>query len=110
MTPGAHAPGLIPARDEDRGDVEPGAGHEMAGRRLVARGQAYHPIELRSLDHDLDVVHDQVPRRHQIARLFSGAGDEVAGCRGAYLERKAARLPNRLLDDLRDPVEVDVAD
>src|SRR4028118_1572330 len=105
----ASAAGLVPARDEDRRDIEAGGGHEVARGRLVAGGKAHHPVELRPLYHDLYVVDDEVAGWHQVAALLAGARHEVARGRGADLEGQSTRLPDRLLDYLRDPVEVHVA-
>ena len=81
-----------------------------AGRRLVARRQADHAVELRALDGDLHVVDDEVAAGEHVAAAGAGADDEVARRGGADLERQAAGVADRLLDDLRDAVEVAEAD
>ena len=101
---------LIPADDEDGGDVEAACCHQMRGRRLVTRRQADHAVELRALDGDLHVVDDQVAAGQHVAASFGRADDEVAGRRGANLERKAAGLSNGVLDDACDAVQVAEAD
>jgi hypothetical protein len=74
---------LIAAHYENRRDVESTRGHEMRWRRLVARRQADHAVELRAFDRDLHVVDDEVAAREHVAAGRAGADDEVAqrgGC------------------------------
>ena len=81
---------LVAADDEDRRDVEAPRGHQVRGRRLVARGQADHAVELRALDGDLHVVDDEVAAGQDVAARPARADDEVARRGGADLERQAA--------------------
>src|SRR5690606_2586089 len=69
---------LVPADDKDSGYVEAGRGHQVTRRGLVAARQAYHPVEQRRLDLDLDVVGDDVAAGKDITAALGGAGDEVA--------------------------------
>ena len=101
---------LVAADDEDGRDVEAARRHEVRGRGLVARGQADHAVELRALDRDLHVVHDEVARGQDVAARAARADDEVARRRGADLEGQAAGGADRLLDDRGDAVEVAEAD
>ena len=77
---------------------------------VLSQGQADHPVELRALDRDLDVVDDEVARGEDVAAGRAGAGDEVARRGGADLERQPAGGADRLLHDLGDAVEVAEAD
>jgi hypothetical protein len=104
------AAALITADDDDGGNVEARGGHQLARRRLVARGEAHHAVELRALDLNLDVVGDQIARRQNVGAGAAGAVDEVARRGGANFERQAARGAHAFLDHLRDAVEMAEAD
>ena len=104
------AAGLVAAGDDDRRDVQPGGGHELAGRGLVAGGQADHAVQLRALHLHLDVVGDQVAGGQDVAAAVPGAVDEVARGRGAHLEADAAGRLDRPLGPAGDLVQVAEAD
>ena len=57
---------LVAADDDDRRDVQPARGHELARRGLVARREADHAVEQRAFDLHLDVGRDQVARRQDV--------------------------------------------
>ena len=57
---------VIAADDEDAsGMLKRPGGHQVRRRRLVAGGEADHAVELRALDGDLHVVHDEIAARQQ---------------------------------------------
>ncbi len=58
---------LIAADDEDGRDVEATGRHQVRRRRLVARRQADHAVELCALDGNLHVVDDEVAARQHVA-------------------------------------------
>ena len=58
---------LVPARDDDSGDVEAPGRHQVRGGRLVARAEADHAVELRALDRRLDVIDDQIAAGQDVA-------------------------------------------
>jgi hypothetical protein len=82
----------------------------VRGRRLVARRQADHAVELRALHGDLHVVHHQVATRQHVAALGTGADDEVAWRRRPDFEGQAAGVADGFFHDLGDPVQVAEAD
>jgi hypothetical protein len=95
---------LVAADDEDGRDVEAPRRHQMRGRRLVARGQADHPVELRALHGDLHVVDHEVTRGKDVPARAPRGDDEVARRRGADLEGQPPGGPDGLLDDGRHAV------
>ena len=101
---------LVAADDEDGRDVESAGGHQVRRRRLVARRQADHAVELSALDRDLHVVDDQVPAGQHVAAAGAGADDEIARRGGTDLEGESARFAHRFLDDLGDAIEMAEAD
>src|SRR4030095_10557247 len=101
---------LISADHQDRRDVEAASRHQMCRRRLVARREADHPVELRAFDRDLHVVDDEVAAGEHVAAAGAGADDEVAGRGRANLEWQPTRLAYGVLDDSGDAVEMAEAD
>jgi len=116
----AHTPGLrmalllaaalVAADDQDGGNVEAAGGHQVGRRRLVARGQADHAVELGAFYGYLHVIHDQIARGENVAAPGTGTDDEVAGSGGADLEGPAASFAHGILHDPGDAVEVTEAD
>ena len=83
---------LVAADHEDRRDVEPRGGHQVARRGLVAAGQADHPVEQRRLDLHLDVVGDDVAPGEDVAALPWLAPVMKSDRRGgAHFERNRRR-------------------
>ena len=68
------------------------------------------PSSCAPFDGDFHVVDDEVAAGQHVAAAGARADDEVARRRGADLERQAARFADRLLDDLRDAVQMAEAD
>src|SRR6516162_4757069 len=104
------AAGLVAAGHDDRGDVQPGRGHQLAGRGLVAGGQADHPVQQCALHLHLDVVGDEVAGGQDVPAAVPRAVDEVAGRGGAHLEADAAGQLDRALGPASDLVQVAEAD
>ena len=68
-------------------------GHDDAGE-----------IEQRAFDLHFDFIDQQAAARQDVAALSAGAGDEIAGCRGANLEGKGASRTDCLLDVCPDSI------
>src|SRR5690606_25669561 len=94
------------AREDERGHVDAGGGHELAGGGLVAGGEADHAVEPGALDHRLDVGGEQVPAGQHIAAAAAAAHQEVGGGDGADLERHSPGGLDRALHLGGDRVEV----
>ena len=101
---------LIAADHQNARDIEPRCRHQMRGCRLVAARQTHHAVKHCTLDRNLDIVHQQIARRHQITPTATRSRDEITWRRGLDLERQATRFANTLLDDPGDLVEVAEAD
>jgi len=109
LTPAA-AGRLVAAREDEGRNVEPCRGHQVTGQRLVARGEADHPVQVRALDHRLDVERDQVACGEDVPTPAPDAGDEVAGGSRADLERHPTRCADDGLEAGSDLVQMAVAD
>src|SRR6266513_1445062 len=89
---------LVPAHHENRRDVEAARGHQMRGRRLVARRQTDHAVELRALDRDLHVVDDQIPpRAASRARNYFGVPSSLKANLSHNMATVTEREPPALL-------------
>src|SRR6202034_4902314 len=104
------AAGLVAAGDDDRRDVQPGGGHQLARRGLVAGREADHAVQLRAFHLHLDVVGDQVAGGQDVPAAVPGAVNEVARGGGAHLEADSSGRLDRPLGTAGDLVQVAEAD
>src|ERR1019366_9685439 len=101
---------LVAADHDERWDIEPGGGHELSRGRLVAGSKADHAVEEGAFDRHLDVIHDQIAARQDVAAAMTGAGDEVTRSGRAYLERQAPGGADGIFGLGGDTVEMAEAD
>ena len=95
-----------PARDEDRGDIDPHGSHQHTGRDLVAIGDADHGVGAVGIDHIFDAVGDQLARRQAVEHAVMAHGDTVIDRDGVELFGNAARLLNFARNQLAEILEV----
>ena len=76
--------------DEHAGQVESGRGHQHAGDRLVAAGEADEPVEAFGVDDGLDRVADHLTGHERRPHPLVAHRDAVADRDGAELEADAA--------------------
>ena len=103
--PGQDRPGV----EEDRGDVEPGRGHEHRGLGLVAAGEQHAAVEALGLEHRLDGVGDHLAAHERVVHADVAHRDAVGHRDRAELQRVAAGGVDAVLRGVGQPVEREVA-
>ena len=94
--------------DEAR-HVEPAEGHRGGRDRLVTADEADDAVEQVAADDELDRVGDHLAADQRRLHPLGAHRDAVAHGDGVELHRRAARRPDALLDELREPPLVVVA-
>ena len=96
------------AGNEDRGNVDPGSGHQHSGDDLVAVGNENQCVEGMGVGHYFDRVGDQLPAHEGVLHSRVPHGDSVADPDHREGDGVSSAVADPALHRLDDPIQVDV--